>query len=149
MLLSGVVFLPIVFVVILMFFSNPRLLRPMALVFSLVEFVLSLTILSRFDTTTPALQMVEKYIWIERFGISYFFGIDGLSLWLLILTTFFIPIVILGSWNAIEQKVKGFLTALFVLQTAMLGSFLALDAVFFYLFWEFSLVPMYFMIGVW
>src|SRR5690606_17624914 len=74
---------------------------------------------------------------------------DGISLWLVILTTFLTPITILGSWTSIDDRVRGFHTALFVLQTAMLGTFLALDAVFFYLFWVLSLVPMYFMIGIW
>jgi NADH-quinone oxidoreductase subunit M len=105
--------------------------------------------LQKFDSNTAALQMVEKVSWIERFGISYFMGIDGISLMLVMLTTFLTPIIILASWKSIDQRVKGFHASLFILQTAMLGSFLAMDAVLFYVFWELSLVPMYFIVGIW
>lgn len=149
MILSAVIFLPIVFSILIAFWPNEKTLRPLALGLSIIEFVLSLVILARFDTLSSALQMVEKYTWIERFGISYFLGVDGISLWLIILTTFLTPIIILGSWKSIDKKARSFHASLFVLQTAMLGTFLAIDAIFFYLFWELSLVPMYFMVGIW
>lgn len=147
--LSMVVFLPIVFALTLLLWPNIRTLRVLALSFSLIEFIFSLVVLNQFDSSSAKLQMVENYLWIERFGIRYFFGIDGISIWLVMLTTFLLPITILASWNAIEDRIKGFHISLFVLQTAMLGTFLALDGVFFYLFWELSLVPMYFIIGIW
>jgi NADH-quinone oxidoreductase subunit M len=149
MLLSAVVFFPLLFALILTLWPKERTLRPLALGLSIIEFIVSLVILNKFVPGSAALQMVEQYPWIERFGITYFFGIDGLSLWLVLLTTFLTPIIILGSWTAIETRVKGFHVSLFILQTAMLGTFLAMDAVFFYLFWELSLVPMYFMVGIW
>ena len=153
MLLSALVFLPIVFAIILTAWPNKpnqqSSIRSLALGFSVIEFLISLALLVRFDTNATGLQMVERYPWIERFGITYFLGIDGISLWLVMLTTFLTPIIILGSWKSIETRIKGFHVALFVLQTAMLGTFLAIDAIFFYLFWELSLVPMYFMIGIW
>ncbi len=149
MILSVVVFLPLIFALGMTFWPNEKTLRPLALGLSLIEFAISLGVLARFDSTSAALQMVERYPWIERFGITYFLGIDGLSIWLIILTTFLVPIIVLGSWTSIDKRVKGFHAALFVLQTAMLGTFLAIDAIFFYLFWELSLVPMYFMIGIW
>jgi NADH-quinone oxidoreductase subunit M len=149
MILSAVVFLPLIFALILTAWPNQRTIKYLALGFSLIEFAVSIVILSRFDTSTAALQMVEKFPWISRFGINYFLGIDGISLWLVLLTTFLGPIVLLGSWTAIETRVKGFLVSAFILQTAMIGTFLAMDAIFFYLFWELSLVPMYFMIGIW
>ncbi len=149
MLLSTIVFLPIVFGLILLAWPSERTLRPLALAFGLLEFILSLFLLHLYDPSTPKLQLVENYLWIERFGIRYFLGIDGISLWLVLLTNFLMPITILASWKAIEERVRGFHIALFVLQTAMLGTFLALDGVFFYLFWELSLVPMYFIIGIW
>lgn len=149
MLLTAVVFLPIVFALIIACWPTERTLRPLALGFSVIEFIVSLTILQKFDMSSSALQLVEQYSWIDRFGITYFFGIDGISLWLVLLTTFLTPITLLGSWTSIDRRVKGFLVSMFVLQTAMLGTFLALDAIFFYLFWELSLVPMYFMIGIW
>lgn len=149
MLLSTVVFLPTVFALILLIWPNERTLRPLALSFSVVEFIASLFILHLFDSSSAKLQLVENYVWIERFGIHYFLGIDGISIWLVMLTTFLMPITILASWESINKRVKGFHISLFVLQTAMLGTFLALDGVFFYLFWELSLVPMYFIIGIW
>ncbi len=149
MILSAIVFLPILFALILTFWPKENSIRPLALGFSLVEFFLSLSLLQRFDPTTAVLQMTEKSMWIPRFGIQYYLGIDGISLWLVLLTTFLTPIIILASWKSIEYRIKGFHVAMFVLQTAMLGTFLAMDAVFFYVFWELSLIPMYFIIGIW
>ncbi len=149
MFLSVVVFLPLFCALGLALWPRESSLRPLALGLSLIEFAVSLAILFHFVPGTAELQMVERYPWIERFGITYFFGIDGISLWLVLLTTFLTPITILGSWKAIEHRVKGFHICLFILQTAMLGTFLAMDAILFYLFWELSLVPMYFMIGIW
>jgi NADH-quinone oxidoreductase subunit M len=149
MLLSTVLFLPLVFALILMLWPQKSTIRHLALGLSLIEFIASLSILRNFDSNSAALQMVEQYSWVPRFGISYFIGIDGISVMLIMLTTFLTPIIILGSWKSIEEKVKGFHVALFVLQTAMMGSFLAIDAVLFYVFWELSLVPMYFIVGIW
>ena len=149
MLLSAILFLPLVFATIITIWPQKTTIRQLALGFSLMEFIASLAILKDFDSSSAALQLVEKVTWIQRFGISYFVGVDGISLMLVLLTTFLTPIIILGSWKSIEDRVKGFHVALFVLQTAMLGSFLALDAVLFYVFWELSLVPMYFIVGIW
>lgn len=149
MLLSAILFLPLVFAAIIAIWPQKTTIRQLALGFSLMEFIASLAILKDFDSSSAALQLVEKVTWIQRFGISYFVGIDGISLMLVLLTTFLTPIIILGSWKSIEDRVKGFHVALFVLQTAMLGSFLAIDAVLFYVFWELSLVPMYFIVGIW
>jgi NADH-quinone oxidoreductase subunit M len=149
MLLSAIVFLPLLFAFVVALWPKENSVRHLALGFSLIEFFLSLSILQKFDSSSAALQLVEKHIWIERFGISYFLGIDGLSLWLVIMTAFLMPIVILASWTSIDKRVKGFHACLFVLQTAMLGTFLAMDAIFYYVFWELSLVPMYFMVGIW
>lgn len=149
MLLSAIVFLPLLCALIIALWPKTNSIRPLALGLSIIEFVLSLSILQRFDPSSAALQLVEKHMWIERFGISYFLGIDGLSLWLVIMTTFLTPIIILASWTSIDKRVKGFHVCLFILQTAMLGTFLAMDAIFYYVFWELSLVPMYFMVGIW
>lgn len=149
MILTGIIFLPLVFALVVAVWPQKNSVRHLAMGFSLIEFVLSLGMLERFDSSSAALQLVEKVPWIERFGISYFLGIDGISVMLVMLTTFLVPIIILASWNSIDQKIKGFHSALFVLQTAMLGSFLAMDAILFYVFWELSLVPMYFIVGIW
>ncbi|MCB0369081.1 MAG: NADH-quinone oxidoreductase subunit M, partial [Bdellovibrionales bacterium] len=149
MLLSTVVFLPVIFALIVLVWPQTKTARHVAFALSLVEFFISLMILQNFDSSTAQLQMVEKHNWIERFGIQYFLGIDGISLWLVLLTTFLTPIIILGSWKSIENKIKGFHAAMFILQSAMLGTFLSMDAIFFYVFWELSLIPMYFIVGIW
>ena len=148
MLISLLLFLPVLFALIVLFLPL-RMVRPVALVLGVFEFILSCGLLTAFDKTTPALQFVEKVAWVPRLGINYFVGIDGLSLWLVILTTFLTPIVILASMESVQKRVAGFHAALFLLQTAMMGSFVAMDAVLFYTFFELSLVPMYFMIGIW
>lgn len=149
MLLSVVLFLPVLFAVLLIFFKKDKMVRIAAVIFSLIEFLLSLNILRFFDKTSAALQLVEKHSWIPEFGITYFIGIDGISLWLILLTTFLTPLTILGSWNAINDRVKSFHVSIFILETAMLGTFFAMDTVLFYVFWELSLIPMYFIIGIW
>jgi NADH-quinone oxidoreductase subunit M len=149
MMLSLLVFLPVFFALVITIWPQKTSVRHLALGFSLIEFLVSLLMLQKFDSNTAALQMVEKVSWIDRFGISYFMGIDGISLMLVMLTTFLTPIIVLASWKSIDQRVKGFHAALFILQTAMLGSFLAMDAILFYVFWELSLVPMYFIVGIW
>ncbi len=149
MILSTLIMLPLVCALIVTIWPNGRTLRSLGLALSLIEFFLSLILFDRFDPAVASIQLAEQHAWIPRFGIQYFLGIDGISFWLVILTTFLNPIIILASWNSIEKRWKGFLASLFVLQAAMLGSFLALDAVLFYVFWELSLVPMYFIVGIW
>ncbi len=148
MLITLLVFLPVIFALAVLCLPT-KLVRPIALLFGLFEFILSCGLLTAFDKATPALQFVEKIPWVPRLGINYFVGIDGLSLWLVMLTTFLTPIIILASMESIQKRIAGFHAALFILQTAMLGSFVAMDAVLFYTFFELSLVPMYFMIGIW
>ncbi|MEK7355346.1 MAG: NADH-quinone oxidoreductase subunit M, partial [Bdellovibrionota bacterium] len=149
MLLTTITFLPLIFALFIWIMPARESIRPIALALALFEFFLSLGLLFVFDKTTPAVQLVESIPWVPEMGITYTLGIDGLSLWLVILTTFLTPIVILGSWTSISSKLKGFHAAMFVLQASMIGSFLALDAILFYVFFELSLVPMYFMIGIW
>ncbi len=147
-LLSAITLLPVLFAVIVMCVPK-TVVRPVALLLALFEFGLSLSILSHFDKGSALLQMAENIPWIPEFGVSYYIGVDGLSLWLVLLTTFLTPLVVLGSWTSIDKSIKGFHAALFVLQTSMLGSFVAMDAILFYVFFELSLVPMYFMVGIW
>ncbi len=147
-MLSGLIFLPLLFALFVWFMPSERTVRISSLIFSAFHLAYSLMLLSRFNPDTAKLQMVEQYRWLE-IGVTYFLGIDGISLWLVILTTFLLPLIILGSWKSVKKGVKGFHVNLFVLQTAMLGSFLAMDAILFYVFFELSLVPMYFIIGIW
>jgi len=149
MLLTVITFFPLVIGALLFFIPNDKMARVVALVATLIEFVLSLLIFNHFDASSAQMQLVEKQSWIPAFGINYFLGIDGISLWLVILTTILTPITILGSWTSIDQKVKGFLACMLILETAMIGTFLSLDAVLFYSFWELMLIPMYLLVGVW
>lgn len=148
MLLSAIVLLPLCFAVLVWVFPE-KWVRPLALALAIMEFLLSLAVFKVFDPSTHQIQLVEQHNWIPQFGITYFLGLDGISLWLVILTTFLTPLIVLGSWTSITQRVRGFHAALFVLQTSMLGTFLALDMILFYVFWELSLIPMYFIVGIW
>ena len=95
------------------------------------------------------MQFVERYKWIPQLGVDYFVGVDGISLLLVLLTTLLGFIAILSSWSAIKTRVKEYYIFMLILQTGMMGVFVALDFVLFYIFWEIMLVPMYFLIGVW
>jgi NADH-quinone oxidoreductase subunit M len=149
MLLSLLIFLPLVFAVIVAALPQERWVRPASLVMSLLHFGLSLVLFYRFDPSKATLQLVEKVSWVPTFGINYFVGIDGISFWLVLLSTFLTPLVVLGSWTAIEKRVRSFHVCLFLLTSSMIGTFLALDAILFYVFFEASLIPMYLMVGVW
>ncbi len=148
MILSTLVFLPVLFGLILLATPKP-IIRVTSLGLALVHFALSLVLFKEFDPSSAGVQLSEKANWIPSLGISYFLGIDGISFWLVLLTTFLTPVAVLASWSSIMEKVKGFHVCLFFLTSAMLGSFLALDGILFDVFFEVSLIPMYFMIGIW
>src|SRR5512138_118482 len=126
-------------------------MRWTALITSLLTFVLSLWVLSMFKASDPDLQLREQYDWITVAGwnIQYYLGIDGLSILLVLLTAFLTPISILSTWTAVEDRVKDFMIFFLLLEVGMMGVFLAQDLFLFYIFWEFTLVPMYFLIGIW
>ncbi len=117
-------------------------------IFSLVAFLWSVKILNGFDGGTGEMQMVERVPWMPAYGIDYLVGIDGISLFLVLLTTLLTSIAILASWS-VKDKIKEYLFFMLVLETGMLGAFVALDLFLFYVFWEVMLIPMYFLIGVW
>ena len=119
-----------------------------ALFFTGLTFLWSLNILARFDGAQGEMQLLERVPWMRFYGIEYFVGIDGISLFLILLTTFLMPIAILASWS-VKDKIKEYLFFMLILETGMLGAFVALDLFLFYVFWEVMLVPMYFLIGVW
>jgi NADH-quinone oxidoreductase subunit M len=150
-ILSLVTFLPLVGAILLLFVGREQIrsLRNLAFLISLATFVVSLPLPFSYDQTTPAVQFVERASWIPSIGVTYFFGLDGISLWLVMLTTFLSPIAILCSFEAIKHRAKEYYIFMLVLETGMLGVFLALDFFLFYVFWEVMLVPMYFLIGVW
>jgi NADH-quinone oxidoreductase subunit M len=151
--LTLVTFFPLVGVLVLFFINSERknALRWTALVTSLLTFGISLWVLSLFNASDPSLQLVAKYDWIQVAGwtISYSMGIDGLSILLVLLTAFLTPISILSTWTAVEERVKDFMLFFLLLELGMMGVFLAQDLFLFYIFWEFTLVPMYFLIGIW
>ncbi|MBX7137081.1 MAG: NADH-quinone oxidoreductase subunit M [Oligoflexia bacterium] len=155
-LLSSIVFLPLVGAILLYLFPGfgprqdpeSRAVRAFSMVVTLITFVLSLLLWGGFNPQNTGYQFVENKIWLPSFGITYHVGLDGISLFLVLLTTFLMPIVVLAS-NSVEKKVRGYLASMLVLQSAMLGTLVALDMFLFYIFWELMLAPMYFIIGVW
>ncbi len=119
-----------------------------SLLVSVVTFAVSMKLLGDFQTIAP-MQFVKNVPWIPSMGISYKIGIDGISLWLVMLVTFIMPITILSSFGAVQVRIKEFFFSLLILQTAMTGAFISLDLFLFYVFWEAMLIPMYFLIGMW
>ena len=149
-ILTLITFLPIigVFFILSMDSKRSELIRVTALLVSIVVFFISLPLYFTFDAHTYDMQFVEKLQWIPSFGIHYHVGIDGISLFLILLTTFITPISILASWH-ITKNVKEYMIAMLVLETGMIGVFISLDLFLFYVFWELMLIPMYLLIGIW
>jgi len=151
--LTLLTFFPLLGILVLFFIPSDRksTLRWVALGTSLVVFALSLWVLGMFNASNPDLQLVAQYDWITVAGwnIQYYMGIDGLSILLVLLTAFLTPISILSTWTAVEDRVKDFMIFFLLLEVGMMGVFLAQDLFLFYIFWEFTLVPMYFLIGIW
>lgn len=149
-IISIITFLPLAGAILLIFINKERkgLVRYLTFIITLVTFVISLALLLPFDSQTPAPQFVEKGVWIG-YGINYHVGIDGISLFLVLLTTFLIPITILSSWTYIKDKVKEYHIFILILETGIIGVFVSLNLFLFYVFWEATLIPMYFLIGIW
>jgi NADH-quinone oxidoreductase subunit M len=150
-LLSTVLFLPLVGALILLGFPRERenAIRLCAMIVMALTFAVSVVLFVLFDSALPQMQWVERAAWSTSLGIHYHVGVDGISLPLVLLTTLLTPITFLQAWQSIEIKVKEFAILMLVLETGMLGVFLALDMFLFFVFWEVILVPMYFLIGVW
>jgi NADH-quinone oxidoreductase subunit M len=149
-LLTVITFLPLFSVAALLLLRSDdhAWIRRIALAASLAEFAVSLLLLRGFDTTTANYQFQEFHLWIGQ-AIHYHLGVDGISLFLVLLTTFLTPLAILCSWQSVQVNVKGFFVALLVIETAMIGVFVSLDLFLFFVFWEMTLIPMYFLIGMW
>ncbi len=150
-MLSVIIFLPLVGAVLVALLprSATAAMRIAALVFSLATFALSVALLIGFNNAQSGYQYVESVDWIKTYGIGYKLGMDGISIWLVMLTTVIFPIAILSSTEAIRDRQKEYYALVLLMETATLGVFLALDMFLFYVFWEFALVPMYFIIGMW
>ncbi|MCB0350154.1 MAG: NADH-quinone oxidoreductase subunit M, partial [Bdellovibrionales bacterium] len=148
MVLSLIVFLPMVYALFVAGLPE-KAVKKATLGLSIIHFLFSLSLLQFFNPDTANLQMVERLTWMPELGVTYFLGIDGISFWLVLLTTFLTPIVIAGSWSSIVKQEKAFHISMLVLESAMIGSFLAFDSILFYIFFELSLIPMYFIVGIW
>jgi NADH-quinone oxidoreductase subunit M len=150
-ILSLLIFFPIAGAIVLLFINKEKAetLRVVTLILAIVEFIVSLPLFFAFDSKTAAMQFVEDRWWVEAYGISYKLGIDGISLFLVLLATFLTILCILCSWTAITFRVKEFMISFLFLETGMIGALVALDLILFYVFWEVMLIPMYLLIGVW
>src|SRR5580765_7483213 len=150
-LLSVVAYTPLVGALLLLFFDKEKktLIRWFANIVGAAGFLVSIPLALGFDPNLEGFQFVEKHSWIPGLGVEYHMGIDGISLLLILLTTGLGFLSILSSWTAIEERVKEYYIFMLLLQTGMLGVFMARDFFLFYVFWEVMLVPMYFLIGVW
>jgi NADH-quinone oxidoreductase subunit M len=150
-ILSLIVFSPLIGALMVALLPAQPLAIPRraAFLFSLVPFLLSLLMLAAFNPSVGELQLTERVAWIPRLGVYYALGVDGFSLWLILLTTFLTPIVILAAWGDIERYCKEFMLLMLVLEACMLGALVAVDLFLFFLFWELMLFPMFFVIGIW
>jgi NADH-quinone oxidoreductase subunit M len=149
-ILSLITFLPVAGALLLLFFNKGSvgLIRGWTLAVTVVAFALSLPLWAGFDPTNGGMQFQERATWIAGLGIQYYVGIDGISLFLVLLTTFLSVICVVSSWG-IEKSVKEYMFFFLFLETGMLGALVSLDLFLFYIFWEAMLIPMYFLIGVW
>lgn len=150
-LLTVLIFLPLAGAVVVALIDrrHERAIQWTGLIATMLVFAATLVVFVRFDPNTPVLQFVERARWIPAVGIGYHVGIDGISLPLVLLTAVVMPLALLSSWRSVAERVKEFVFSMLVLETALLGTFLSIDLILFYVFWEAVLIPMYFVIGLW
>ncbi len=151
-LLSLAIWLPIISGIVILAVGNdrnPGVARALSLIGSLLSFLVTLPLISNFDAKVSSFQFVEKSSWIERFHINYFLGIDGISLWLVVLTALITVIVVIAGWEVITERVAQYMAAFLILSGLMIGVFSAQDGLLFYVFFEATLIPMYLIIGIW
>ena len=150
-ILSTLIWLPIIGGLLVLFLGRDRdaFAKWFSLAIAVLTFLLSLPLWTQFDTSTAAMQFVEKTPWIPTFNIQYYLGVDGLSMPLILLTTFTQVLVVLSAWTVIKERVEQYMGAFLIMQGIMIGVFAALDAILFYVFWEALLIPMFIVIGKW
>ncbi len=151
-IISVAIWLPIIFGVLVLATGddkNAPLARILALVGSVLGFLVTIPLYTRFVRDTSDMQFVEMHDWITRFNIHYHVGVDGISVLFILLTAFFTPIVVVAGWQVIEKRVAQYMAAFLIMSGIMVGVFAALDAVLFYVFWEAMLIPMFLIIGIW
>src|SRR5665647_343613 len=148
-ILSTLIFLPLADALLLFFVQNEYFARFWAMGIATLTAILSIPLVSAFDRASAKFQFVEQYNWVTSLNIQYVIGVDGISILLVLLTTFIMPLCVLASWSYIKTRVQTFMICLLIMETAMLGVFMALDFVLFYILWEAMLIPMYLLIGIW
>lgn len=151
-LLSLAIWCPIAFGLFVLAFGrdeNPALVRGVSLLGSIISLLVTLPLIQQFDKAAHGMQFVEKAAWIERFNVNYFLGVDGISIWFVLLTAFITVIVVIAGWEVIEKRVAQYMGAFLILSGVMIGVFSALDGLLFYVFFEATLIPMFIIIGVW
>jgi NADH-quinone oxidoreductase subunit M len=150
-ILSTVLWLPIAAAVLLAFFprSAGNAIKGIGLAASVATFIISIGLATGFQEGVAGFQFVENKPWIPQWGINYGLGVDGISLWLILLTTLLTPVVFLSSWNAVHKQPKAYVISFLIMEAAMIGVFAATDLLLFYIFFELTLLPMYLVIGVW
>ncbi len=148
-ILSVLIFLPLAGALLLLFVRNESMSRYLTLAVTSLVALLSFRLIAAFDRTTGKFQFVEHHRWIEHFNINYTIGVDGISILLVLLTTLIMPFCVLASWSYIKTRIPTFMACLLIMETAMIGVFVALDFVLFYILWEAMLIPMYLLIGIW
>ncbi|MEI6483310.1 MAG: NADH-quinone oxidoreductase subunit M [Betaproteobacteria bacterium] len=151
-MLSLAIWTPIVFGVLLLALGrdeHANAVRWFALTGAVISFVLTLPLYAQFDTASAGMQFAENLPWIDRFNVNYHLGVDGISLWFVLLTSFITVVVIIAGWEVITERVNQYMGAFLVLSGLMVGVFCALDGMLFYVFFEATLIPMYLIIGVW
>ncbi len=151
-LLSLAIWTPIAFGVVLLALGRDEqanTVRWVALVGAIASFLVTLPLYSQFDSSTAAMQFVENFSWIDRFNVRYHLGVDGISLWFVLLTAFINVVVIIAGWEVITQRVNQYMGAFLILSGLMIGVFCTLDGLLFYVFFEATLIPMYLIIGIW
>lgn len=152
MVLSFAIWLPIFFGLLVLASGSDRsagYVRWMSLFGSIASFIVTLPLVLHFDRSTAAMQFVEKAAWIERFKIDYHLGVDGISMWFVVLTAFITVIVVISAWEVITERVAEYMASFLILSGLMVGVFSALNGMLFYVFFEATLIPMYIIIGVW
>jgi NADH-quinone oxidoreductase subunit M len=152
-IISTITFLPLVGILLIAFIGGEsaaanRNIKMIALLTTIVTFLVSIPLWTHFDGASAAFQFEEKHNWLPS-GISYHVGVDGISMLFVILTTFLMPFTILASWESVEKRIKAYMIAFLILEMLMIGVFTALDIVVFYLYFEAGLIPMFIIIGVW
>ena len=150
-ILTTTIFLPLIVAFLVLFLpkENERVMKLVGFAGTALTFLISLILYFGFDAAGSGFQFQQKIIWISSLNISYHIGIDGMSLLLILLTTFLTPLALLGTWNSIQKQIKNYTVMVLLLEVGMIGVFASLDLFLFYIFWEAMLIPMYFIIGIW